>query len=159
MGVLFVIIALASSRRSIETFAADGSIESPVLRGLLITARIALAASGAALILNRGRGLVAVIRSPALALGLSLVFALAFAEGLVRLVMGPVEAWAPAPIYVGEASNRASGTFLADSLTGWRMHPSSSFVWTIDGRDRPYEANDAGFRSPYSHAEFWQQTD
>lgn len=80
--------------------------------------------------------------------------ALVVAEVAIRVIMGPPREWAGAPLYVGEDAPRSSVTFLADPSVGWRMVPNAGFEWTIDGRSHRYEANDQGFRSGYTSAEF-----
>jgi hypothetical protein len=85
--------------------------------------------------------------------GLVVVGTLATAEVLVRLVMGPLEQWAPPPTYVGEVASRPSESFVADPLVGWRMRPGVEFRWLIDGRESRYRASTEGFRSAYTAAQ------
>ncbi|MEQ9570152.1 MAG: hypothetical protein RLN75_08175 [Longimicrobiales bacterium] len=80
--------------------------------------------------------------------------ALFIAEVAIRVIMGPPREWAGAPLYVGEGAPSSSVTFHADPSVGWRMVPNAEFEWTIDGRSNRYVANEQGFRSPYTRAEF-----
>ena len=49
--------------------------------------------------------------------------------------------------WVGQFKNRPSANFVTDAQTGWRMRPSRSFTWKIDGERDVYTANSQGFRS------------
>jgi hypothetical protein len=49
--------------------------------------------------------------------------------------------------WVGQFHNRHSDNFIADPQTGWRMRPSRSFRWTLDGQTHDYRSNSQGFRS------------
>jgi hypothetical protein len=49
--------------------------------------------------------------------------------------------------YVGEHENRPSENFVPDPLTGWRMRPSHSFHWEVEGRPILYRSDAEGFRT------------
>ena len=55
------------------------------------------------------------------------------------------------PVQVGWVgqfhSRRSSLNFIVDPLTGWRMRPNHSFVWTFDNQALTNRSNSQGFRS------------
>jgi hypothetical protein len=139
-GVLF-------NRRVLELFSSDGAIESGRVRAAILVCQAVMVLAG--IVVLRGWHRPA-MKGPALwisVVGISSLFAVGLGEILVRLVVGPLEVWAPPPVYVGEMASRPSSNFDADSLVGWRMRPATEFGWTIDGRQNSYRSTADGFRS------------
>jgi hypothetical protein len=52
--------------------------------------------------------------------------------------------------YVGEHENYPSANFIPDQNVGWRMRPSHSFQWVIDGKKDIYIADEQGFRTDFN---------
>lgn len=119
VGWSVVLCGLVFNRTLLETVAIDGSIESGRVRAAIILVQVALLASGVGILRRWDRRLVqsgTPFRISAV-VG-SLFVGLLASEGMIRLVMGPIASWAPAPTYVGESTDRASRNFLPDPEIG-----------------------------------------
>lgn len=151
VGWAFVAAGVVLNPFTVGLLAADGGIESTRVRAAVFAVEGFCVLVGLAVLLGWDRvlarsGVGVRMTAAVLVLGGSL----AAAEGLVRLVMGPRERWAPPPTYVGEIANRPSENFVGDSLVGWRMRPGVEFRWIIDGAETTYRATVEGFRSSYA---------
>jgi hypothetical protein len=155
VAALLAVGAVLVDRSVLERFAADGAIESTwIVAAIRIVQAVLLTAAAVALLGLERRVLTFLGRSRLALLTASVLLALALAEGLVRVVLGPVGTWAPPnPVYVGQFENRPSENFVADERLGWRMAPGREFRWIVDGHENVYRANGDGFRSGYEREE------
>ncbi len=160
LGGACLLVALLFSVPVLALFSPDGSIDSRQLRATIVVIQVAFALTGVGILRkwdrlqllrgSLGRAIVGIVATG---------FALVAGELLVRMLMGPLSAWAPPPVYVGEVENRPSRNFVADPLIGWRMRPGVEFQWSIDGRANDYVASQDGFRSPYESADLFPRSD
>ena len=150
IGWGLILIGVVANQFVIEAvLVADGKIDSWVARGIILVFQITSVSAGI-LVLTRALPRLPpwLARPWVLATG-SVAVSLLTLELALRL---PALAW-PWMVprtFVGDLADRPTEHFIVDSLTGWRMRPTTEFRWLIDDRWSTYVANDVGFRTPYA---------
>lgn len=149
-----VVLGVAVNPLTVGLLARDGGVASTRVRLAIVGVEVALVLAGVGLLRRWDRALAGrgTMMRGVVACAVLLLSASA-SEALIRLVMGPLDRWAPAPTYVGEVESRPSENFVSDPRIGWRMREHAEFRWRIDGVESSYRATSEGFRSAYSVGE------